>query len=229
MRRALSTTKAEETRQRIYETSLRLFRERGFDETTMRDIAGEAGDATGASYYYFRSKHDLVMAFYLRTAEEMNEQLPEILSQTKDLKKRLRAIHLFKLQQFAEHRRLLTALFRSAVDPADALSPFGDETRDIREEAIAVFAHALNGSNLKVPKDLAPHLPRLLWLHQMAIILFWIFDRSPRQARTFALLDASLDVVMRLVALSSLPLVGGVRKSVIKLIELTTDETESEK
>jgi AcrR family transcriptional regulator len=220
LRKALATTKAEETRQRIYEAALRLFREGGFNETTMRDIANEAAVATGASYYYFRSKNDLVMEFYLRTADEMDEELPRILASTRDLKKRLLAIHRFKLQQFTEHRRLLSALFRTGVDPADPLSPFGDETKGIREEAIRVFERAIEGSNLKVPKDLAPHLPQLLWMHQMGLVLFWIFDRSPEQRRTMALLEGSVDVVMRLLALSSLPLVGGLRKSVVKLVEI---------
>ena len=62
--------KAEGTRERIVDAALELFREKGFDETTMRDIAAAAGVATGAAYYYFRSKEELVMAFYARTAQE---------------------------------------------------------------------------------------------------------------------------------------------------------------
>ena len=54
------TAKAEETRNRILDAALRLFRERGFAQTTMRDVATEAGVATGAAYYYFRSKEELV-------------------------------------------------------------------------------------------------------------------------------------------------------------------------
>ena len=47
----MKTTKAEETRDRILDAALRLFRERGFAETTMRDVAAAAGVATGAAYY----------------------------------------------------------------------------------------------------------------------------------------------------------------------------------
>ena len=43
------TAKSEETRERIFEAALRLFREQGFDETTMRNVAAEAGVATGAA------------------------------------------------------------------------------------------------------------------------------------------------------------------------------------
>ena len=44
--------------ERIVDAALQLFRDRGFDQTTMRDIAAEADVATGAAYYYFRSKED---------------------------------------------------------------------------------------------------------------------------------------------------------------------------
>lgn len=51
--RPIATAKAQETRERIYEAALRLFGERGFDETTRRDISAEAGVATGAAIALF--------------------------------------------------------------------------------------------------------------------------------------------------------------------------------
>ena len=225
MKRALATVKAEETRTRIVDAALRLFRERGFNETTMREVATEAGVATGATYYYFRSKNDLVMAFYADTAEQMNAALPAILESTNDLKKRVHAIISYKLSQFVQHRRLLAALFRTAVDPADPLSPFGDETEELRADAIRLFAQAIEGSDRKIPKDLAPHLPQLLWMYQMGIILFWLFDRSPEQHKTQKLLGGTLDLIMKLLTVSSLPGMGGIRKSAVKILnEVTGDE-----
>ena len=53
---------SEETRRLILDTALRLFRERGLDETTMRDIAAGAGLSLGAAYYYFRNKEAIVGA-----------------------------------------------------------------------------------------------------------------------------------------------------------------------
>src|SRR3954452_22778924 len=103
----VATAKAEETRERILDAALSLFRQKGFDETTMRDIAAAAGVATGAAYYYFRSKEELVMAFYARTAEEARTLLPPAIDRSKDLRKRLRAVIDMKFEQFAEHRRLL--------------------------------------------------------------------------------------------------------------------------
>src|SRR5438132_12947660 len=64
------TPKGEQTRALILETALDLFRERGYEETTMRAIAEQAGVALGNAYYYFRSKEHLIQAFYARSHQE---------------------------------------------------------------------------------------------------------------------------------------------------------------
>src|SRR5882724_3131030 len=61
--------KSEQTRTLILETALRLFRERGYDRTTMRAIADEAGVSVGNAYYYFSSKEHLIQGFYDRMQE----------------------------------------------------------------------------------------------------------------------------------------------------------------
>jgi AcrR family transcriptional regulator len=210
------TAKAEETRERILNAALQLFREKGFDETTMRDVAAAAEMATGAAYYYFRSKEDLVMALYARSAEEKRGFLPDAIELTKELKKRLRAVIDANFEQFADHRRLFRALARIGMDPAHPLSPFAKETQPMRDEGIDYFRSALEGT--KVPKDLVGLLPHLLWLYQLGLILFWVYDESPAQRRTTRLVDGSLDLVVRLIQLSSLPLIGPLRKRVVSLV-----------
>ena len=219
VRSALATAKAEASRDKILSAALELFRTRGFDDTTMRDVAAEAGVATGAAYYYFQSKEELVMAFYLRTAEEMRDILPPELAKTRDLKKRIRLVLDLKFDQFRPYRKFLGALIRSAIDPASPLSPFGDETASIRDEAIEWFRVAVGESGEAIPKDLAPSLPRLLWLYQMGLILFWTYDRSPKQSRTTTLMEGTLDLIVRGIRLSRLPLMGPVRRAAVKLIE----------
>ena len=71
MKPAPATAKAEETRLRILRAAIELFRNQGFDQTTMREIAGEAGVAIGAAYYYFASKEAMVMGFYELASGEM--------------------------------------------------------------------------------------------------------------------------------------------------------------
>lgn len=220
----MATPKAEETRDRILDAALRLFRERGFEQTTMRDVATAAGVATGAAYYYYRSKEDLVMAFYLRTDEEAGEVFAKILASSKDLKKRLRGMIDAKFAQFSEHRSLLAALLQAGVDPRQPLSPFGQETKDVRDATIAWYARALEGSDVSVPKDVATDLPRLLWMYHIGLIYFWIIDESPEQRRTRRLIDATLDLVVQLLKLSSLPLMGPLRKKMVKVLRALDEE-----
>jgi AcrR family transcriptional regulator len=184
----------------------------------MRDIAAEAGVATGAAYYYFRSKEDLVMAFYVRTADEARQLWPDVIGTGRDLRKRLRAIIDLKFDQFAKHRRLLAALVRIGIDPTHPLSPFGKETEPMREESIDAFRMALDGSSARIPKDIQSDLPRLLWLYQMGLILFWMYDESPKHERARKLVDGSLDLVVRLIQISALPLMGPLRKRMLDVL-----------
>jgi AcrR family transcriptional regulator len=175
--------KSAETRARILDAAMELFRRQGFEETTMRQIAKEAGVATGAAYYYFDSKDAIALAFYEQSQQELEPLIEQALASGKHLKERLGALLEAKLKYFEPNRRLLGALAAHA-DPEHALSPFSARTREIRERDMASFARALGASGIRVPADLEPHLPRILWMYQMGIILFWIYDRSPAQGRT---------------------------------------------
>jgi AcrR family transcriptional regulator len=213
------TSRAEDTRRRIYEAALELFREKGFEQTTMRDIAAKAGVALGGAYYYFSSKEAIVLAFYHGMQEDSHESILEAMAGHKKLKDRLRVVLQKRLDLLAPDRKFCDALFRHAPDPSDPLSPFSAETRPIRERAIEHMRVALEGSDTKIPADLKQQLPYLMWLYQMAIILFWLYDRSPRQQRTQALIEKSLGLIVNLLRLSGLPLMKPLRKTVLELVE----------
>jgi AcrR family transcriptional regulator len=213
------TPKAEETRGRILRAALGLFQQHGFAETTMREIAREAGVATGAAYYYFPSKEAIVMAFYWETQAETDAAVEKRLKGLRDLRSRVRALIEMKLEQFRPYRDFLGALFRSAGDPSSPLSPFGEQTREIREQSIAHFRGAIEGSDVPVPADLAEPLPYLLWLYQMGIILFWIHDRSPRQSRTARLLEKSSDLIVKVIKVSRFRLLKPLRGAVVDLLD----------
>ncbi|MSV33028.1 MAG: hypothetical protein EXQ57_10970 [Bryobacterales bacterium] len=76
-----------------------------------------------------------------------------------------------------------------AADPSNPLSPFAPESRAVREQDLAQFTRALAETDISIPADRVAHMPKLLWLYQMGLILFWIYDRSEGQARTMRLLE----------------------------------------
>jgi AcrR family transcriptional regulator len=201
---AASTPKSEATRRRILDAALGVFRERGFESATMREIASAAGVAVGAAYYYFDSKDALVMAFYEQSQAEMAPQLDLMLGASRTLEQRLRGIIGQKLEYFAPNRKLVAAL-SAHIDPEHPLSPFSVATAPIRERDISFFARAVTESNLRLPNSILPYIPRLLWLYQMGVLLFWIYDRSPRQARTRLLFDKTLAMLLALFKLAAIP------------------------
>ncbi|WP_256960177.1 TetR/AcrR family transcriptional regulator, partial [Streptomyces scabiei] len=72
------SAKSEQTRALILETALRLFQERGYDKTTMRAIAQEAGVSVGNAYYYFAGKEHLIQGFYDRIGGVLEELRREL-------------------------------------------------------------------------------------------------------------------------------------------------------
>jgi AcrR family transcriptional regulator len=208
---------SKETRQKILDAALELFRERGFAEATMREIAARAGVATGLAYYYFKSKDAIVLAFYQQAKEELAVEL-EAAQTDRQLAARLQALIKAKFGYFKPNRRFLGALMAHAADAANPLSPFGEPSREVREFDLAQFERAIRETRTSVPADLAPHLAKILWFYQMGLLLFWIYDRSPGQRRSHDLLEKSVGMVVMLVKLSNLPLLRPARKRVTEII-----------
>ncbi len=57
------------TRERILDIALELFTERGYDKTSVRDIAELLGTTKAALYYYFKSKADILLELHLQLHE----------------------------------------------------------------------------------------------------------------------------------------------------------------
>jgi len=218
------TPKAEETGLRILDAALALFRQEGFDSATMRQIAQKAGVATGAAYYYYPSKDAIVMDFYRRSEAEMQPKIAAALEPLTTLESRLRELIRVKLEHFAPNRGVLRTLLRNGADPKHPLSPFSPETQEIRDTDIAWFGRILIDCGTRIPRDLEPHLPGVLWLFQMGVILFWVVDDSPNQDRTKRLLDLASKNVASLIKVSALPFMRPLRKTALQLIEIVKGE-----
>ncbi|MEU2163918.1 TetR family transcriptional regulator [Streptomyces sp. NPDC019208] len=195
--------KSEQTRTLILETALRLFQERGYDKTTMRAIAQEAGVSVGNAYYYFSSKEHLVQGFYDRIAEQHQAAVAEVLDGgEKDLAARIRGVLLGWLDIAEPYHEFAAQFFKNAADPDSPLSPFSPESEGPREAAIDVHRRVLSGASVKVDPELADALPRLLWLQQMGLVLFWVYDRSEGCANSRRLVERLSPVTARAISLS---------------------------
>src|SRR5207245_6593641 len=57
------TAQGAAARDRLYSTAMRLIAERGYEATTLRDIARQANVSVGLLYRYFPSKQAVILAF----------------------------------------------------------------------------------------------------------------------------------------------------------------------
>jgi hypothetical protein len=123
-----------------------------------------------------------------------------------------------KLKYYEPNRKFLGALLPHAADPRHPLSPFSSRNRHFCGADQELLRGLLKRTATAVPKDLAPYLPGLLWLYQMAIILFWFYDKSNRQQRTRLVAESGNKLIVHLVRLSRLPLARPLRRTLIELI-----------
>lgn len=100
------------SRETLLAVSARLFARGGFDATSMRDIAGEAGMLAGSMYYHFPSKNDLIAAVYEAGVAEIGAAVDRAAARARGPWERLEAAcvaHLQSLLADSAHAAVMTA------------------------------------------------------------------------------------------------------------------------
>ncbi len=177
------TPKARRTRERILEAALALFADRGYEATTMRDVAREAGASLGLAYRYFASKEEFALALYMRLAEESEEWTHDGFAGG-TVAERFEAAMLAKLDQVSSHRGPLAALVARALDPNSPISALGEGTTAVREKMGGVFFEVVRGASDAPREKQARELGNVLYALHLAILLYWFHDKTPEARAT---------------------------------------------
>ncbi len=208
------TPRGDAAKQRLYDVAVRRMAERGYDTTTLRDVAKEAGVSVGLLYRYFPSKravifelYDDLSADYLRRAAGMRPG-------------RWRDRFLFALRTSLEvlepHRNTLRGLIPVLIgDPEEGL--FGRSAAFSRARVQGVFEKAVVEAADAPSGPLATAVGRMLYLAHLAVLLWWLLDKSAKQRATTALV-ALLQQILPSTALTLR--LGFVRRFVVSLDEL---------
>lgn len=215
-----STPKSERTRALIRDTALRSFRERGYEQTTIRLIASEAGVSVGTTNYHFASKNDLVQELYLDVQRQHRDTALPLLAASDDLVERLGIVFRTGLAQLEPYHRFAPEFLSAAVSPRSSINPLSSDSSPSREIVVSLFREAIGGAVDKLPAEFDEDLPGALMLGHLLLALFWVYDSSESRERTQRLLDRGL----RLLRLS-LPLVRLriLRKPLRELLDLIAD------
>jgi len=186
---------------------------RGYEATTLREIARAAHVSVGLLYRYFPSKQAVIIALY----EELSGEFARAARMPPG---RWRARFVFALQTSLDvlepHRVALRALIPVLVgDPRDGV--FSDGSAFSRQRVQRVFEQAVVGS-IDAPKPaLAEGLGRLLYLVHLAVLLWWLLDKTPKQRATKALVGLMQQLLPSAAFTLRLP---SIRRFVISMDEL---------
>jgi AcrR family transcriptional regulator len=191
-----------------------LIAARGYEATTLRDIAKEANVSVGLLYRYFPAKQAVVLALY-------DELSTEYAREAKDMspgKWRDRFIFALNtsLHVLKRHRVALRALTPVLVgDPDEGI--FAASTAFSRLRVQRVFEGAVTEATDAPKQPLAEALGRLLYFVHLAVLLWWLLDKSSNQRATGALVS----LTRQLLPSAALALrVAPVRRFVIAVDEL---------
>ena len=209
------TAQGAAARDRLYATALQLIAARGYEATTLRDIAKEAGVSVGLLYRYFPSKQAVVIALYDQLSRQYARQAADMPPGT--WRDRFLFALTTSLDVLGPHQVALRALTPVLVgDPDEGI--FSVRTAFSRLRVQQVFEEAVVESSDAPKPPLAAALGRLLYLLHLAVLLWWLLDKSARQRATGALVALIRQLLPSVAAMLRVPPVRRFVTSVDELV-----------
>lgn len=182
----ITAEEKEATRERIEAAALELFRTRGFEATTTRDIAKAAEIATGTLFNYFAAKEAIVAALAqdgLAKAQTTVAKQPPAETMVEDLFSLVAA----ELRQLRPLRKFITPVLETALSPLSNATGNGETSLRVQHlESVARIARTHGVT------DISSVALQVYWSLYTGVLAFWAADKSPKQEETLALLDNSL-------------------------------------
>ncbi|TQJ32139.1 TetR/AcrR family transcriptional regulator [Microbacterium sp. SLBN-146] len=211
-------TKSDRTRAHIREVALASFRERGYDATTIRLIAQEAGVSVGTTNYHFASKNNLVQELYLDVQRQHRDAAMPLLADAQVLIDRLEVVYRTGIDQLAPYHAHAPEFLSAAVSPRSPINPLSAESAPALAIVEGLFRDAVEGAGDTLPSDVRSALPHALVLAHLLLALFWVYDSSPGQRRTRALVEQGLRLLKLVLPLTRVPMLRAPVRQLLALI-----------
>ncbi len=145
-------------RVQLLDAAAKLFSQRGFHATSMRDIAKAVDMLSGSIYYHFESKQEMLLAVYAEGARRIGESVDAAVARATDPWKRLEAASAAHLSALSiTHRDYAQVMIRTLPQEADGIDA---QLRDIRRDYEAKFRRLIDA--LPLPPDVDRHYLRLM-------------------------------------------------------------------
>jgi AcrR family transcriptional regulator len=165
----------------LLDAAARLFAQRGYAATSMRDIGVAIDMLAGSVYYHFPSKEELLVAVYQAGVEQLEDASAEAMSRESDPWQRLEALcraHLEVVLTDSDYARVLIR-----VHPDDIPS-VADRLRELRSRQDERFRAAIDALPLRRGTDRG--VLRLMLLGALNWSLTWFAPEGRRSPRALA-------------------------------------------
>ncbi len=170
----------------------RVFADRGYDQTTMQDLARSMGLATGAVYHYFGSKEQLLISICDQLMEPLLARAREIVVDDAPPDAHLCALVRLWVAHVIEHRDHML-VFQQERHTIES----GAQWRGVRGSRKAfdrLMEHALEAAGAHGPASLDPRLAHLALLGMVNHTPQWFRPRGRFGAEQIA--DGYLALVL---------------------------------
>ena len=99
------------TKRKIFETSMKLFAEKGYDATSIEDITATVGVAKGTLYYHFSSKEEIFNFLIEEGVKLLQNSIDIKTSKSSNYIDKIKAIVLIQIKIVLKYENLITILF----------------------------------------------------------------------------------------------------------------------
>lgn len=111
--------KKKETRQAIMQAAIRLFSEKGFEKTSIEELAKAAGIGKGTIYGYFQTKSEILHAFCEDELECLHEELTTNADKEIPILQQMVGIYMSEFRQITENREFARLFMQQTAFPRD--------------------------------------------------------------------------------------------------------------
>jgi AcrR family transcriptional regulator len=144
-------------RVRLLDAAARLFSERGFHGTSMRDIAKTVGMLSGSIYYHFDSKEEMLLAVYEEGMRRVTETVDAAVVDASQPWDRLEAACAAHLHGLIDHRDYAHVMIQTTPNEVPSA---GARIRELRRAYEARFRHLID--DLALPPSIDRNYLRFL-------------------------------------------------------------------
>ncbi|MBU1565717.1 MAG: TetR/AcrR family transcriptional regulator [Proteobacteria bacterium] len=112
-------TKKKQTRKAIMQAAMVLFGEKGFEKTSIEELARAAGIGKGTIYGYFQTKSDILHAFCEDELECLHEELTTNADKEIPILQQMVSIYMSEFRQITENREFARLFMQQTAFPRD--------------------------------------------------------------------------------------------------------------